>query len=312
MLEMHECAEGAVWTAGKVAASLPGMAAPPTEPSDLADIAPLLAQVRDSLDGDLALEALARLCGVSPFQLHRRFTKAVGETPRRHVERVRLERAAYLLAVTDARVVGVALDVGFDSHEAFSRAFRRWSGRSPTAWRREAKAWQAARLERNRRFTGDGCRFTEVWFETRPPTAMLAIRRLGPYADLNLPAARAPWFTEIEAWAAARGAPLQPSRWGPFPDDPTLTPARLQAADLCIPVRAPVAGDGRVRCLELAGGLYGKIGHLGPGPTVGQAYRQLADAIRRSAHAFREGPPVQVFFEGEPERFEIWFPVRRR
>jgi hypothetical protein len=45
---------------------------------------------------------------------------------------------------------------------------------------------------------------------------------------------------------------------------------------------------------------------------VGQAYRQLADAIRRSDHAFRDGPPVQRFFEGEPECFEIWFPVRRR
>ncbi len=70
-------------------------------------------------------------------------------------------------------------------------------------------------------------------------------------------------------------------------------------------------GGQRVRCLELSGGLYGKIGHFGPGATLLQGYRQLADAIRRSPYAFRDDPPVQVFFEDEPERFEIWFPVRR-
>ena len=292
-------------------ASVADMAARPTEPSDFTDIEPILAQVRDSLDGDLALDALARLHGASPFQLHRKFSKAVGETPRRHVERVRLARAAYLLAVTETRIVDIALEVGFDSHEAFSRAFRRGFDRSPTVWRKEARAWQAARLERNRHFKGDGCTFTEPWFEARPPTAMLAIRRLGPYGDLN-GAAREPYFREIEDWAAARGVRPGEARWGLFPDDPNVTPPRLQCADLCIPIPAAVAGDGRVRCLELEGGLYGKIGHLGPGSTVGQAYRQLADAIRRSDHVFRDGPPVQVFFEGDLERFEIWFPVRRR
>jgi len=281
-------------------------------PTDLADIEPFLAQLRDGLDGDLALEALARLYGVSPFQFHRKFSKAVGETPRRHVERMRLERAAYLLAVTETRIVDIALDVGFESHEAFLRAFRRWFDRSPTALRKEARAWQVTRLERNRHFKGDGCSFTEPWFEARPPTPMLAIRRLGPYGDLNTAAVREPYFEEIEDWAAVRGLRLGEARWGLFPDDPNLTPPRLQCADLCIPIRAAVAGDERVRCLELAGGLYGKIGHLGPGATVDQAYRQLADAIRRSTHVFREGPPVQAFFADDHERFEIWFPVRRR
>lgn len=283
------------------------MTARSTEP--LAGIEPILGRMRDNLDGHLALDDLARAAGDSPFQFHRRFSKAVGETPRRHVERIRLERAAYLLAVTDARIVDIALEVGFDSHEAFARAFRRRFARSPTTLRREAKAWQALRLERNREFRGEGCRFTEAWFETRSPTPMLAIRRLGPYGELNGPA-RAPYFREIEAWADARGAALGGQRWGLFPDDPTRIPPELQCADLCMPVRRPIRGDERVRDLELAGGLYAKIGHEGPGDTVGQAYRQLADVIRRSGLRFRADPPVQVFFD-DPQRFEIWFPVQR-
>ncbi len=279
--------------------------------TELEGLAPVIAEVKDNLEADHSLGALARAQGASPFQFHRQFSSAVGETPRRHVERVRLERAAYKLAVTDERIVDVALSVGFDSHEAFTRAFRRWDGRSPSAYRAAARAGQAARLERNRDFQGDGCRFTEPWFEPARPTAMLAIRVLGPYRELNAPEARAPVWAEIAAWSAERGVGLGAERWGLFPDDPTLTPPQLQGADLCIPIGAAVDGDQRVRCLELAGGLYGKIGHVGPGATLIQGYRQLADAIRRSPNSFREDPPVQVFFEEEPERFEIWFPVRR-
>ena len=252
------------------------------ESPGLAEIAPLLAEVKDNLDRDHTLAAMAKTFGASPFQFHRQFSSAVGETPRQHVERLRLERAAYLLAVTEARILDIALTVGFDSHEAFTRAFRRWEGRTPRAYRQAARAGQAARLERNRHFQGDGCRFTEVWFESRPPMHVLAIRVLGPYGDLNAPAARSPVWFEIEAWADARGIWLGAERWGLFPDDPTVTPPELQGADLCIPIADAVSGDQRVRCLELAGGLYGKIGHAGPGSTLIQAYRQLADAIRRS------------------------------
>ena len=165
-----------------------------TDPHALAEIAPLLTEVKDSLDQDLSLGALARAAGSSPFQFHRQFSSAVGETPRQHVERLRLERAAYLLAVTEDRIVDIALAVGFDSHEAFTRAFRRWEGRAPIAYRQAARAGQAARLERNRYFQGDGCRFTEVWFEALPPMPVLAIRRLGPYGDLNMPEARTPFW----------------------------------------------------------------------------------------------------------------------
>jgi AraC family transcriptional regulator len=287
------------------------MGARRTDPEALAEMAPLLTEVKDNLDQDHSLEALARAAGASPFQFHRRFSSAVGETPRRHVERVRLERAAYRLAVTDARIIDIALSVGFDSHEAFIRAFRRWSGFTPRGWRQAAKAGQAERMERNRHFTGRGCRFTEVWFEPRLPTFVLAIRRLGPYGELNGPHTHAPFWQEIEAWAKGRGIALGAERWGLFPDDPTLTPPALQGADLCIPIAEPVEGDGRVRCLELVGGLYAKIGHVGAADTVLQGYRQLADAIRRSSHLFREDPPVQVFFPDEPQRSEIWFPVRR-
>jgi AraC family transcriptional regulator len=285
--------------------------------ADLREVAPLMVEVKDNLDQDLSLDALARDFGCSPFHFHRLFSTSVGETPKRHVQRLRLERAAYKLAVTDDSIVQIGLSVGYGAHETFSRAFRRGFGVSPSAYRRAARLAQTERLERNRGFRGDGCRISEVWFETVRATPLLAIRHLGEYARLGVET-KAELWDEIVRWADRRGLACGPSRLGLFPDDPTLTPAPLQASDICVSVDRLVAGDGRVRGVELAGGLYGMIEHVGPYSTVLQAYRNLADGIRRSPFVFREDPPVQVFLElqidGDPDagRSQIWFPVRRR
>ncbi|MCW2832589.1 MAG: AraC family transcriptional regulator [Nocardioides sp.] len=50
--------------------------------------------------------------------------------------RLLLERAAYQLAVTDRQVLDVALEAGFGSHEAFTRAFTKAYGAPPAHWRR--------------------------------------------------------------------------------------------------------------------------------------------------------------------------------
>jgi AraC family transcriptional regulator len=60
---------------------------------------------------------------------------AAGETPARFRRRVLLERAAYQLLTSDTSVLQVALEAGYASNEAFTRAFRRAYGVAPAAWR---------------------------------------------------------------------------------------------------------------------------------------------------------------------------------
>ena len=100
----------------------------------------LLRHVGGRLDGDVSLDALAGRAGWSPFHLHRAFRRLVGETPKAYTQRLRLDRAAARLVTGTARVVDIALDSGFASHEVFSRAFRRRFGRSPERYRAAAKS----------------------------------------------------------------------------------------------------------------------------------------------------------------------------
>ena len=99
------------------------------------DVLSLLRHLRRRLDGDVSLEALAVRSGWSPFHLHRTFRRVVGETPKAYTQRLRLDRAAARLATGTDRVVDVALESGFSSHEVFTRAFTRRYGRSPERYR---------------------------------------------------------------------------------------------------------------------------------------------------------------------------------
>jgi AraC family transcriptional regulator len=105
-----------------------------------ADLLSLLHHVKGRLDGDVSLDALADRAGWSSFHLHRAFRRLVGETPKAYTQRLRLDRAATRLAAGTDRIVDVALDSGFATHEVFTRAFTRRFGRSPEQYRAAARS----------------------------------------------------------------------------------------------------------------------------------------------------------------------------
>lgn len=101
----------------------------------LQQVQPALTFAARHLDEDLSLGALAAQTGLSAYHLHRVFAAAVGETPKQLTLRLRLGRAASLLLSGKDTVLDIALACGFQSHEVFSRAFRRRLGMTPSAYR---------------------------------------------------------------------------------------------------------------------------------------------------------------------------------
>lgn len=95
----------------------------------------LVADLNGRRQEQVPLAAMAALAHRSPFDLHRRFRRVIGETPKSYTSRVRLARAAAALLATDRRVAVVAVEHGFASHEVFTRAFTRHFGLSPRAYR---------------------------------------------------------------------------------------------------------------------------------------------------------------------------------
>jgi AraC-like DNA-binding protein len=86
----------------------------------------------------LTLEELGRIAFMSPNHLLRTFRAAFHETPHQYLTRVRMERAAALLAGTRQSVTEVCAAVGFASLGSFSARFKRHTGLAPQEYRRRA------------------------------------------------------------------------------------------------------------------------------------------------------------------------------
>ncbi|MCA1780366.1 MAG: AraC family transcriptional regulator [Xanthomonadaceae bacterium] len=87
-------------------------------------------------DRDWSVDDLAREIGLSRSALHERFVKFIGHPPMQYLANWRIQVGAKLLRESNRTVATIALDVGYDSEAAFSRAFKRLVGLPPAAWRR--------------------------------------------------------------------------------------------------------------------------------------------------------------------------------
>jgi AraC-like DNA-binding protein len=83
-----------------------------------------------------SVDDLARDVGLSRSALHERFVKFLGDPPMHYLANWRIQLGARLLRESKRTVATIALDVGYDSEAAFSRAFKRIVGLPPAAWRR--------------------------------------------------------------------------------------------------------------------------------------------------------------------------------
>ncbi|WP_310961400.1 helix-turn-helix transcriptional regulator [Nocardioides terrisoli] len=83
----------------------------------------------------LSAEEIAGRLHLSRFHLDRIVSQTAGEPPRRFRRRILLERAAYRLLSSDRSILDIAVEAGYGSHEAFTRAFASAYGEPPAAWR---------------------------------------------------------------------------------------------------------------------------------------------------------------------------------
>jgi AraC-like DNA-binding protein len=92
---------------------------------------------------------LANKVGMSRAAFSARFTGLVGEPPMSYLTGWRMTLAADLLRDTDATVAAVAHEVGYENAFAFSAAFKRICGHSPTGWRRISAEHVGSRRSRS-------------------------------------------------------------------------------------------------------------------------------------------------------------------
>jgi AraC family transcriptional regulator len=116
----------------------------------------VLAHIERNLFEPLSVGTLAGVAGLSQFHFSRLFTARMGESVMAYVRRRRMLRAAARIGrnpgveddIEAPALIELALDCGFESQEAFTRAFAQVFGVTPGRYKRDPARYQASAMER--------------------------------------------------------------------------------------------------------------------------------------------------------------------
>lgn len=95
----------------------------------------VLQYIRQNLAEPLEREQLAMMAGFSVPHFHRIFTASIGISPAAYIRQIRLKRAGFKLRMGAVDICEVALAAGYETHTAFSKAFKQQFGLSPSEFR---------------------------------------------------------------------------------------------------------------------------------------------------------------------------------
>lgn len=270
------------------------------------DLLSLVQDLRACRHVDASLQALADRAGWSPFYFHRAFRRLLGQTPARYLLRLRIERAARRLATTSDSVLDVAMSAGFGSHEGFARSFRRYFGRTPSAYRRAPVRLAPAdvspciglfHVSTTRATRSATMPMQSVGRQTLVPRPVLFVRR--EVARHEIAAAIGEGLGAVAAYAAKTGLAISGR---PFTRYVSVGPGLLQV-DVGMPIAAAGAsGDGDVQAGLLPGGAAVVALHAGPYDQLGETYAAMERWMQ--ANHVRAGGPMWESYVNDPADFQ--------
>lgn len=270
----------------------------------------VLIHIQRNLDKAPSLEELANIAAFSPYHFHRVFRGMIGESVQEHIRRLRLECAAIQLKLSETPIVQIALEAGYESHEAFSRAFKSSRGVTPSQYRVNNDVHVATASSGYVPYREDG-RISEfeptalgeevmtVQIETLAPMRIAFVRHTGPYSEC--PSA----WEKLSIHLGKAGLLGGDARFlGLCHDDPEVTPIDKIRYDACCTVGDDFQPHGEIGVNVIDGGEYAMTTHIGPFERIGDTYaRLLGGWLPRSGRELRSAPCLE-FYLTDPENTE--------
>lgn len=106
-----------------------------TEAHALLRVGNVIGALENDYSKDWKLEELLQIAHMSRSNLMRVFRKATGQTPIEYLLRLRIQKSMELLRNTDLNITEIAMEIGFNDSNYFTRQFRRVAGESPRQFR---------------------------------------------------------------------------------------------------------------------------------------------------------------------------------
>jgi len=266
----------------------------------------VLVHIQQQLDGPLSLEALAQLAHFSPYHFHRVFKGMLGESVQSHIRRLRLERSAIQLKSTAWPVTRIAFDSGYETPEAFTRAFKARFGAAPSHFRAARRRICIVTLDTS----GSGVHYRngtpprhfkaalfasktmKITIQNLPARRVAFVHHVGPYSKCGAAWETLGMFLGKEGLLGGDSLMI-----GICHDDPEVTPPDKIRYDACVTVDPRFAPQGEIGVQTIAGGDYAVATHFGSYETLGETYgRLMGQWLPRSGRELRSAPGFEVYF----------------
>lgn len=253
-----------------------------------------LAYIESNLDSALSIDAIAMHSGVSQSHLHRLFKGHFGLGLYELIILLRLKRAAFQLAYRQKKVIDIAFEASYQSHEAFSRAFQKVFKQTPSAFRQRPNwlFWQ----QKYDPFLAQ--RKTNMSIAARFQVDLVVLNSL-PLAFLTHQGDANLLYQSIQKFIGWRkSAALPPSKSRTFNllyHDPKTVAPEDYRFDIACEYKAPsLSESGKasgIALMEIPKGRYAKIRYQGNDDQLDQAIHYLYQVwLEESGEKLRDFP----------------------
>jgi AraC family transcriptional regulator len=235
---------------------------------------------------ELTLETLSKVGGFSKYHFHRIFKAIIGESIGEHLRRVRLQNTTIKFK-TDSNITDIALSSGYETNSAFSKAFKKHFGVTPSEFSKNAKIKK-------------GVAMIEPTFVEMQPVDILYVRKEGEYGES---CARA-WEVLLNFVSMPQNKNLLTDklmRFGIGHDNPNVTEASKIRCDACISWDDKnVKPEGEVQSKSIDGGKYAMFLHKGAYEELKSTYDMVTDWIVESSVSLRDKPLFEKYLDVDP------------
>jgi len=267
--------------------------------------------IQNNLDVKHSLDELASIACLSPYHFHRIFKAYTSETTSQYFRRLKLERAANRISFSNDDITTIAFNAGYDSHAAFSKAFKQRFAISPTEFRQNHNTVD---FHPDYKTNFHEEKYMDCKIINIPAKRVLFTRRTGPYVS-----------SAYKAWGALSQYACdhnlmneETESIGLFHDSPDVTEEDKMRYDACITVGDNVKPDGEFAIQDIEGGDYAMFIHKGSYENLETTYDQIMrDWLPGQNRELREIPIHERYLNAElmetaPDELltEIYIPVK--
>ena len=246
----------------------------------------------------IEIDDLIKLSGYSYYHFHRIFLGFTGESLKRYIRRIRLQKSAYMLQKKKGSITDIAMQSGYNTPSSYNKAFKEMFNCAPSEFVKQII---------NKR---DFKMLEPVRIETINSIEVYALRHVGDYLKCY-----DTWDKLVQfAWNNSLNCKEMRS-FGIVYDDPDVVETSKLRYDACVSKTKEVELKNGVELKQIEGGKYAIFLHKGSYESLIETYTAVFGSwVQENNVELRDAPPIEEYIVADvkPEdlRTELWVPIK--